>query len=101
MIMLTDTVPMPITPGAEMDAAQEFLATIADCYGHTDILRGSIDGDLLTFQTIDDQAPIRIRLFRHLEQPDRIIWRNEVSLHQGPFDLVQRYVCRPVRPFPQ
>ncbi|MFC5263195.1 hypothetical protein ACFPJ1_13865 [Kribbella qitaiheensis] len=77
-------------------AAEEYRATIADCYGHTDVLRGWIDGDLLTFQTIDDHAQVRIRLFWHLERPDRIIWRNEVSVHRGPFELVERYVCRPL-----
>ncbi|WP_112237254.1 DUF1579 family protein [Kribbella monticola] len=75
--------------------AQEYRATIADCYGHTDVLRGRIDGDLLTFQTMDEHAPVRIRLYWHLEAADRIIWRNELSLNGGPFELVERYVCRP------
>jgi len=78
-------------------AAQEYRATIADCYGHTDVLRGWIDGDLLTFQSINNAAPVRIRLFWHLQQPDRIVWRNEVSLNGGPFELVERYFCTPRR----
>jgi hypothetical protein len=76
-------------------AVQEYRATIADCYGHAEVLRGWIDGDLLTFQTIDDNALVRIRLFWHLERADRIIWRNEVSVNGGPFELVERYVCTP------
>jgi len=29
--------------------AKEYRATIADSYGHVDVLRGWTDGDLLTF----------------------------------------------------
>jgi hypothetical protein len=76
-------------------ALREYRATVADCYGHAEVLRGWIDGDLLTFQTIDDHAPVRIRLFWHLESPERIIWRNEVSVQGQPFELIERYVCTP------
>ncbi|HEU4947189.1 MAG TPA: DUF1579 family protein [Kribbella sp.] len=78
--------------------AQEYRATVADSYGHAEVLRGWIEGDLLTFQTMDQHAPVRIRLFWHLADADRMTWRNEVSVGGGPFTLVERYDCTTWRP---
>src|SRR5512142_317649 len=44
-----------------MTAHGEYRATIADNYGHADVMRGCIDGDRLTFETIGD-PPVRLRL---------------------------------------
>ena len=79
--------------------AKEYRATIADNYGHTEILSGWIDGDLLTFQTIG-RKPIRIRLVWHLVDDTTMTWRNEASVNGGPFQLVERYVCRTTPPAP-
>ena len=73
----------------------EYRATVADCYGHTEILRGWIDGNLLTFQTIGMQ-PVRIRLFWHIVDGTSMTWRNEVSIDGLPFQLIERYDCRSV-----
>jgi hypothetical protein len=78
-------------------AAQEYRATVADIYGHAEVMRGWIEGDLLTFQSIGD-PPVRIRLSWHLTDADTIIWLNEASIGGGPFTLVERYECRTVRP---
>jgi hypothetical protein len=79
--------------------AKEYRATIADNYGHTEILRGWIDGDLLTFQTID-RKPVRIRMVWHLVDDTTMTWRNEASVNGGPFELVERYECRSTAPTP-
>jgi hypothetical protein len=42
-------------------AASEHWATFADNYGRTGVMRGSIDGDRLTFETLDDEL-VRLRL---------------------------------------
>lgn len=75
--------------------AGEYRATVADNYGHTEILRGWIEGDLLTFQSIGHQ-PVRIRLLWHLVDATTMTWRNEVSIRGGPFVLVERYECHTV-----
>jgi hypothetical protein len=72
--------------------AKEYRATIADSYGHADVLRGWTDGDLLTFQSMD-QALVRIRLLWHLADAERMTWRNEMSVGGTPFTLVERYEC--------
>ncbi len=77
--------------------SNEYRATIADNYGHADVMRGSIDGDRMTFETIGD-APIRLRLVWDVGDPDDMVWRNEMSVGGGPWALVEEYHCTPVRP---
>jgi hypothetical protein len=69
-----------------------YRASVADNYGHLEILAGRIDGDLLTFESIG-RPPVRIRLSWHLADHRTTIWRNEVSVHGGPFNLIERYIC--------
>ena len=75
-------------------AHREYRATLADNYGHADVMRGWIEGDRLTFETIGE-APARLRLTWDLTAPDRLVWRNELSIGGGPFALVEEYSCRP------
>lgn len=76
-------------------ASAEYRATIADCYGHADVLRGWIDGDRLIFETIGD-PPVRLRLVWDAADPDRLTWRNEMAVGQKPWSLVEEYQCTPV-----
>jgi len=76
--------------------AGEYRASVADNYGHLELLSGHIDGDLLTFQSIG-RPTVRLRLFWYLVDADTMIWRNEASVHDGPFRLVERYVCTTIR----
>ncbi len=78
-------------------SAQEYRATVADNYGHAETLRGRIDGDLLTFQSIGD-PPVRLRLLWHLADEHIMTWRNEASVNGGPFNLVERYECHTIKP---
>jgi hypothetical protein len=57
-------------------------------------MRGRIDGDRLTFETVGE-APVRVRLEWDVSDPPRILWRNEISVADGPFALVEEYVCVP------
>jgi hypothetical protein len=72
--------------------AREYRATVADNYGHADVMRGWIDGDRLTFETIGE-PPVRIRLVWDVSDPERLTWRNEASVGGGPWSLVEEYRC--------
>ena len=76
-------------------SAREYRATVADNYGHAEIMRGWIDGDLLTFQSMVN-SPVRIRLLWHIADAHTITWRNEASVHGAPFTLVERYECHTI-----
>ena len=73
----------------------EYRATVADVYGHAEVLRGRIDGDRLVFESVGD-PPARIRLTWELAGP-ALTWRNELSVGGGPWSLVEEYLCTPVR----
>jgi Protein of unknown function (DUF1579) len=74
----------------------EYRATIADNYGHADVMRGWIDGDRLTFETAGD-APVRLRLVWDASEPNDMVWRNEMSVGGGPWSLVEEYHCTPMK----
>jgi hypothetical protein len=75
-------------------AAGEYRATVADNYGHAQVLRGWIDGDRLTFESIGD-APVRIRLVWDASKPEALRWTNEVSVEGADWVLVESYHCIP------
>ena len=72
----------------------EYRATIADNYGHADVMRGWIDGDRLIFETVGD-PPVRLRLVWDASHPTDLTWRNEMSVGGGPWSLVEEYHCSP------
>ena len=72
----------------------EYRATVADVYGHAEVMRGRIDGDRLVFESVGD-PPVRIRLTWELTGP-AVVWRNEMSVAGGPWSLVEEYLCTPV-----
>ena len=72
-----------------------YRATVADNYGHAEVLQGAIDGDRLTFETIGD-APVRIRLVWDATDPSDLRWSNEVSVGGGEWSVVETYHCTPV-----
>jgi hypothetical protein len=76
-------------------AANEYRATLADNYGHAEVMRGLIDGDRLIFESVAE-APVRIRLVWDLTDPNLLIWRNEMSVAGSPWSLVEQYDCRPM-----
>jgi hypothetical protein len=73
----------------------EYRAAIADNYGRTDVLRGWIDGDFLTFESIGE-PPVRIRLVWDRSDPAAMTWRNEASVGGGPWSLVETYRLSPL-----
>jgi hypothetical protein len=57
-------------------------------------MRGRIDGDRLTFETIGD-PPVRLRLVWDRTDPADMVWKNELSVGGAPWSLVEEYHCRP------
>ena len=74
--------------------AGEYRATLADNYGHADVMRGRIDGDRLIYET-PDERPVRLRLTWDLTDPDTPVWTNEVCLQGDTWQLVESYRMRP------
>lgn len=72
----------------------EYRAVLADNYGHADVMRGRIEDDRLTFETIGE-APARLRLTWDLSNPAAMKWRNEMSVGGAPWTLVEEYDCVP------
>jgi Protein of unknown function (DUF1579) len=71
-----------------------YRATLADNYGHADVMRGHIDGDRLVFETAGD-APVRLRMVWDLTDPDAIVWRNESSVDGATWTLIETYLMTP------
>ena len=69
-------------------------ATLADNYGHADVMRGRIDGDRLTFTTFGDR-PVQLRLIWDLSDPANMTWRNEASVGDGAWSLIEEYRLTP------
>jgi hypothetical protein len=61
---------------------------------HAGVLRGWVEGDRLTFETIGD-PPVRLRLTWDITGPADMRWRNEMSVGGGPWSLVEEYHCQP------
>lgn len=68
----------------------EYRATLADNYGHADVMRGHIDGDTLVFETVGP-AHIRLRLVWDASNQGEITWTNKMSREGGPWELVETY----------
>jgi Protein of unknown function (DUF1579) len=73
----------------------EYRATLADNYGHADVMSGHVDGDQLVFETGAD-APIRLRLTWDVSDPSDVVWRNEAAIGEGPWMPVETYHMTPV-----
>jgi uncharacterized protein DUF1579 len=71
-----------------------YRATLADNYGHADVMRGRIDGDRLIYETADAR-PVRLRLTWDLTNPTTPVWTNEVCLRRDTWQLVESYRMRP------
>lgn len=76
-----------------------YRATLADCYGHAEVMRGRLDGDRLVFESVDDPE-IRLRLTWDLSEPGVLLWRNEISAGGKPWSLIEEYRCTPIEGLP-
>ena len=72
--------------------AGEYRATYADNNGSAALLRGWIEGERFVMETLGETA-VRNRLTWELLEPGEVKWRNDCSIADGPWFLVEEYVC--------
>jgi hypothetical protein len=75
--------------------AKEYRATLADNYGHADVMHGHIEADRLIFTTTG--SPTVLRMTWDASDPANLTWRNEMSIAGGPWTEIETYHLRPVR----
>jgi len=75
-------------------AHREYRATLADTYGHADVMRGHVDGDRLVFETLTP-GPAVLRLTWDAADPQAIVWRNEASPDGVHWRLIESYCMTP------
>lgn len=73
---------------------QEYRATIADCYGHTEIMRGWIDGDRMVFVSMRETPP-KLKMTWDVSSPELLLWRNEMSFDGEQWMLIEEYEMVP------
>jgi len=74
--------------------SNEYRATIADCYGHTEIMKGRIEGDVMVFESMRETPPM-LRMTWDASSPDLLLWRNEMSFDGMSWQLVEEYQMVP------
>ena len=67
-----------------------YRAVLADNYGHADVMRGRIEGDRLTFESVGD-SPVRLRMTWDVSDPADITWHNESSIDGVAWTLIEVY----------
>ena len=72
-----------------------YRATLNDNYGHTDVMRGHLDGDRLIDEMLDDR-PARLRETWDLTDPPTPLRRNEVCPGNDAWQLIESYRMAPV-----
>ena len=68
----------------------EYRASMVDNYGNSAVYRGWIDGDRLVFESFEGQGP-RLRFTWDASDPGVIRWRNEMSVADGEWFLIEEY----------
>jgi hypothetical protein len=68
----------------------EYRAVMTDNYGHAEVFRGRISGDRLVFESMEGAAA-RLRFTWDASGPAVITWRNEMSVGDGPWFLIEEY----------
>jgi hypothetical protein len=71
-------------------AHREYRATMADNYGHADVMHGRVAGDRLVFETLYP-SPAHLRLIWDASNPDAIVWSNEASPDGVHWRLIESY----------
>ena len=71
-----------------------YRAVMTDNYGHTGVYSGRIDGDRLVFEGTAGEAS-RLRFTWDASDPAVITWRNEMSVAEGPWFLIEEYQMVP------
>ena len=73
---------------------REYRAVMTDNYGHAEVYHGRIEGDRLVFES-PEGAAARLRLTWDASDPGVIRWRNEMSIEEGSWFLIEEYAMVP------
>jgi hypothetical protein len=75
----------------------EYRATLADNYGHVDVMCGHIHGDRLVFETVGTPGtPMRLRMTWDATDPADITWHNESSMDGRRWTDIETYHLTPL-----
>jgi hypothetical protein len=72
----------------------EDRAVMTDNYGHANVYRGRIEGDLLVFESLE-AAAVRLRFTWDVSDPGVITWRKEMAVGDGSWFLIEEYPMVP------
>jgi len=82
-------------------AAQEYRAVAFDSNGRSGLFRGKIKGNKLTWESMSDMTimgqSIKLRFIQDPTDPKAVIWINERSVNDGPWELVEEYIVKPLK----
>jgi hypothetical protein len=72
----------------------EYRAVMTDNYGHAEVYHGRIEDDRLVFESLEGAAA-QLRFTWDASDPGVILWRNEMSLDEGSWFLIEEYAMVP------
>lgn len=75
-------------------AAQEYRAVGVDSNGVSFLFKGRIEGDKLIMESTGE-SPAKLRFTTDASNPNAIKWKNEISMDNGPWRLIEEYVIIP------
>ena len=76
-----------------------YVAFAADSNGRSVPFIGTIDGDRFVIVSDDANiggAQVRLRMIWDASNPDAMTWLNEMSIADGPWNLIEDYQMRPL-----
>ncbi len=77
--------------------AREYRAVGVDTNGSALIFKCKIEGRVFTLATdaIVAGRPAKLRMRQDYTDPNAVLWKNEFSVNDGPWQLIEEYVVRP------
>jgi hypothetical protein len=76
--------------------ARDYVAFMADNCGHAGFMRGFIDGDRMVLTT-PGSDPAKFRITWDVTEPGAALWKDEISVEGGPWQLIEEYTMVPMR----
>jgi hypothetical protein len=74
--------------------SQEYRAVGVDTNGIAFLFRGEVRGDQLVMESLGD-VPVKLRFTWDAQDPKALTWKNEMSIGEAPWSLIEEYVMRP------
>ncbi|HZD43127.1 MAG TPA: DUF1579 family protein [Methanomicrobiales archaeon] len=74
--------------------AREYRAVGVDSNGASFMFHGRIEGDTLVMESMGD-SPVKLRFTWNAGDPNAVLWKNEMSMNGGPYQLIEEYVITP------